>query len=120
MNKLFSRLLVGCGCVIAATSSATGTDYTWNNAAGGSWQGSVNWLPNTGPPINGDTATFALSGNYNVQILFGAGNKADSVTVTGSARPTFQCISTPGTGVLSVTTGVATFNVQNSGSATIG
>jgi T5SS/PEP-CTERM-associated repeat protein len=105
---------------MAAAPSAMGNAYIWNNAAGGSWQGSANWLPNTGPPTIGDSATFALSGAYNVTLLFGSGNKADSVTVTGSASPTFLPLSPTSPGVLTVTTGAADFNVQNGGHATIG
>jgi hypothetical protein len=53
MNKLVAGLLVSCLCVASAAPSAMATAYTWNHAAGGSWQGSANWLPNTGPPVNG-------------------------------------------------------------------
>jgi hypothetical protein len=41
------------------------TDYTWNNAAGGTFSTSGNWTP-AGPPTSADSATFGLAGNYTV------------------------------------------------------
>jgi len=120
MNKFVAGLLVSYICLAAAAPSAMGTAYTWNQAAGGPWFFGSDWLPNTGPPTTGDTATFALGGAYNVSMST-TGDKADSVTVTGSvAHPTLQSVSTIMPGVLTVTTGVATFNVLNFGDVTIG
>src|SRR4051812_10560189 len=63
------------------------TAYFWNNAGGGEWNDSGNWLPNGIPGTTAnDTATINLPGTYTVT-LSGTARSFDSLTV-GAASGT--------------------------------
>ncbi|MGN6366667.1 MAG: beta strand repeat-containing protein [Phycisphaerae bacterium] len=54
---------------VVLASNAFAADYSWTNAAGGSWSQSSNWSPN-GVPTSADSVSISLNASYTVTAPF--------------------------------------------------
>lgn len=84
-----------------AVGAAFSESYEWNGGATGLWNSSGNWLPSSGVPAAGDTATFNSAAEITDGIAIGDG----TLEIVLNANVTFSGVisdGSAGTGALSV------------------
>ena len=111
--------------VLAITGGTLSLSYTampvsgmWNSAAGGSWSTVANWQNRWEPNFAGDSATFGASiGSSAATVTLDGGHtlSALSFSTTGGGSYTISTSSGDTTSALTLSNGVGTATVTNSG-----
>ncbi|HZZ44414.1 MAG TPA: autotransporter-associated beta strand repeat-containing protein [Tepidisphaeraceae bacterium] len=111
-----------CAAAMLMCQSVYATDYSWTGNATGNWTDAVNWSPNTGTPVAGDTATFNTDGINAAETIFLNGNQAASSLTfnnTGTTTISTGVSGSPTTGQQLVLTSGLTVN-SGAGAVKIG
>jgi hypothetical protein len=88
IHKLIRTIAITVGLLGVISPAARATDLSWTNTAGGTFSSAGNWNPNSFPVSPGDTATFGLTGGY--QVNFTSNASSDKLTITNSNTVTFD------------------------------
>jgi|GEM_PF-4063406 len=103
--------------VLLFPAAASAQDYTWN-AASGNWNDSTKWLPNTGYPVAGDTATINNGGTC-TQNSSSAINAAAITVSSGTLAQNNTAITVSGALTISGGTLTCSSSAVNAGSLTV-